>query len=276
MISNVSRLLGRSRRAINDTHPVVERALSTAVRYYATARVRQAQVVGAVRYDAPIEPMRLYEVDPQRIERTVSWTSISANRKRDEQPLFRQPKYRLAGRVFDGDWDRAEKRFTDSTIYRSFRQHFEEGVPWERTRFYEETLATIEAGETPWDCRSETDLQRRCERLDDLYDRIAAEGYKTQDELHESGSPTTSPHRIYRVIWSEIAVNIGRDGEFVFQDGRNRLAIARLLGLDSVPVVVLVRHRDWQRKRDLVARGDVKRRHLPERFRTHPDLVDLF
>lgn len=276
MISNVNRLLGRSRSAISDTHPLVERAVSTAVRYYATARVRQARVVGAVRYDAPIEPERLYEVDPRRIERTVSWTNISADRKSGEHPLFRRPKYRLAGRVFDGEWDTIEDRFTDSTIYRSFRRHFEEGVPWERTDFYEETLEAIEAGGVLWDCRSRSDLDRRCAQLDDIYGRMASDGYKTQDELHELGDPTTSPHRIYRVIWCEIGVNVGRDGELIFQDGRNRLAIARLLGLDSIPVVILVRHREWQRTRDRVARGELGRSDLSERLREHPDLVDLF
>lgn len=276
MISGIATLLSRSRSAVRDAHPLVERTLSTAVRYYATARVTQAELVGAVRYDAPIDARRLYEVDPQRIERTVSWTRISADRKADEHPRFRRPKYLLAGRVFGGDWDRTADDVTDSTVYRSFRAHFEDGLAWERTAFYAETLAAIEAGTTPWDCRTETDLRRRCERLDDLYEQIATEGYRTQNELYERGHPAPSPHRTYRTVWGEIAVNVGRDGEFVFQDGRNRLAMARILGLESVPVVILVRHEDWQRTRDRVAGGELTRNDLSERLRTHPDLVGLF
>jgi hypothetical protein len=274
--SNVSRLLGRSRRVASDTHPLVERAVSAAVRYYATAQVERARVVAALRYDALIDPHRLYEVDPQRIDRTVSWTRISADPKADEHPRFRRPKYRLAGRVFDGDWDRTADNITDSTVHRSFRAHFEDGVPWERTDFYAETLAAIEAGAEQWDCRSEADLQRRCEQLDDIYERMATEGYRTQNELYERGHPDPSSHRIYRVIWGEISVHVGRDGGFVFQDGRNRLAMARVLGLESIPVAILVRHEDWQRKRDRIARGDLERSDLPERLRTHPDLVGLF
>lgn len=276
MLSNVDGLLGRSRRAISETHPAVERTISTAVRYYVTARVKQASVLGAIRYDAPIDPERIYRVDPKRIERTVTWTEISANRKGDEHPRFRRSKYLLAGRVFGGEWDTIEDRVTDSTIYQSFQCHFEHGVPWERTAFYEETLAAIDAGEYPWDCRSRSDLDRRCRQLDRIYERIETEGYKTQNELHERGDPTTSPHRIYRVIWSEVGVHVGRDGEFVFQDGRNRLAMARLLDLDSIPVVILVRHEKWQRTRDRIARGELERSELPDRLREHPDLVDLF
>ena len=137
MRSNATRLLRRSQSAISDAHPIVGRAVSVAVRCYATARVRQASALAALRYDAPIDPERLYDVDPQRIDRTVTWTRISADRKGDEHPRFRRPKYLLAGRIFDGEWDRIERRVTDSTIYRSFRRHFEGGIRWERTRFYE-------------------------------------------------------------------------------------------------------------------------------------------
>ena len=276
MTVNARRLLQRSRSAISGSHPVIESAVSTAVRNYATARVREAQLRAAVRYDAPIDPERLHEVDPGRIDRTVSWTRISADRKRDEHPRFRRPKYLLAGRVFGGDWDETADSFADSTIYGSFRRHFREGIPWEETAFYRETLDAISAGATPWDCDSESDLRRRCERLDAIYERMATEGYRTQDELHEAGDPTTSSYRLFRVVWGEVAVNVGRDGEFVFQDGRNRLSMARLLGLDTVPVVVLVRHAEWQRTRDRLARGDLSRADLPERLRGHPDLVDLF
>jgi len=115
MTSTVGRLLGQSRGTIEGTHSAAERLLSTAVRYYATARVRESSLLGRLRYDAPIDPERLYDVDPRRIERTVSRTRISAGRKTEEHPLFQQPKYRLAGRVFDGDWDRVDERFTNST-----------------------------------------------------------------------------------------------------------------------------------------------------------------
>ncbi len=276
MISTAERLFRQSRNLLDDSHPVVEQAVSTAVRYYATSWVRGGAILGSIRYDAPIEPEQLYEIGPKTIERTLSWTRISADRKSDEHPRFQQPKYRLAGRVFEGDWDTTSKRFTESTIYQSFLEHFQEGVTWKRTNFYNETLAAIDDGATPWGCKSQMDLDKRCDQLDELYDQLAQHGYRTQNELHELGDPTTSPHRIYRVIWSEIAVHIGREGEFIFQDGRNRLAIARLLDLDSISVVVLVRHSNWQQKRDRIARGELKRSDLPRRLRNHPDLVKLF
>jgi hypothetical protein len=249
--------------------------LGVLVRYYTLSWIETAAVVGSIRYDAPIDPMRIYYVDPRRIDRTVSWTHIPSDMKANEHPRFRPPKYRLAGRVFDGDWDRGDARISDSIIYRSFASRFEDDVPWEETVFYEENLTLIEGGATPWGCASRSDLDERCKRLDGLYERIATEGYRSQDELHEAGDPTTSPHRAYRVLWGEIAVHVGRDGEWIFQDGRHRLAIARIQGLEEVPVVVLVRHEKWQRTRDRIARGELNLSDLPEDLRTHPDLVDL-
>ena len=43
----------------------------------------------------------------------------------------------------------------------------------------------------------------------------------------------------------EIIVHIARDGSFLFDDGRHRLSIAKILRLTQVPVLVLLRHRDW-------------------------------
>lgn len=276
MLDVVDRTLRGLQNVARETHPAIARVLSTPVRLYIAAWIKVATIRGSLRYAAPIQPTRIYYADPQRIDRAVTWTDIPVDKKASEHPRFRPPNYRLAGRVFDGEWDRVDDRVSESTIYRSFVAHFQDGVPWQETRFYDETLRAIESGQTLWSCASRSDLDRRCEHLDDLYDRIATEGYKTQDELYDSQGSTLSQYRFYRVLWGEIAVHVGRDGEFVFQDGRNRLAIARVLGLEAVPVVILVRHEQWQRLRDQLVTGELAPSNLTPELRTHPDVVDLF
>ncbi|MFP8955539.1 hypothetical protein ACLI4Y_02340 [Natrialbaceae archaeon A-CW3] len=66
----------------------------------------------------------------------------------------------------------------------------------------------------------------------------------------------------------EIRVNIGRDGRCILHSGHERLAVAYLVGLESVPVHVYVRHERWQRRRDRIALtgGDIGE---------HPDLDGL-
>lgn len=47
-------------------------------------------------------------------------------------------------------------------------------------------------------------------------------------------------------------MDISRDGEFLFVDSTHRLSAAKLLGLDTVPVTVLVRHEEWVQKLESV------------------------
>lgn len=97
---------------------------------------------------------------------------------------------------------------------------------------------------------------------DALYQSIKTRGYLRQSELGGSDD-------------DEILAAIGRDGRYILLSGAKRLAIARRLGLASVPVNVTVRHNKWEasRQRVLVYAG----RHEGRVYQRvlHPDLVDL-
>jgi hypothetical protein len=76
---------------------------------------------------------------------------------------------------------------------------------------------------------------------------------------------------------ADIQVDIGRDGEILQHNGRHRLWFAQHLDIDKIPVVVIVRHEEWQELRDEIANATSKanlsdraRRHLD-----HPDMVDV-
>jgi cyclopropane fatty-acyl-phospholipid synthase-like methyltransferase len=43
----------------------------------------------------------------------------------------------------------------------------------------------------------------------------------------------------------EVAVNIGRHGDLLFNNGAHRLCIAKLLNLPQIPIKITVRHRQW-------------------------------
>ena len=275
MIDHVDNALRTTQNAIVGRHPAGDRLIEELTRTYALSWIYARMARTRLGHAAPIDPGRLLWVDPDAIQRTVSWTEISADRKGAEHPRFQAPNYRLAGQVFGGDWDRREAWFEQSTLFQSFVAHFERGVPWEQTALYEESRDAISAGATLWGCETPDAFDRRCAELDRLYDRIA-DGYRTQTELRTPAHPISAVDRLYRAVWGEIAVSIGRDGEWVFVDGRNRLAIAKLQGIAAVPVVVLVRHSEWQQLRNRVARGAVEPAGLPDAVRTHPDLEQLY
>lgn len=251
-------------RRFVDRHPRWESALLRARDGYARAYVRTRWATNCLRYAAPPKPYRLIEVDPAEIERVV--------------PLV-GPKFKHAGTVVDGDWDRTDKRFERMDVFRAYERHFVEGVPWDETAFYHRILDEIEQGGTRWGCQSQRAFDERCERLDRLYETIRDEGYRTQAELRGTGASDPilgdnrqSPRDLKTERFkNEIAVSIGRDGEVIFADGRNRLSIVKLLDLDAVPVRVLRRHRDWQAIRDAATRDSP----VPPFSRDHPDLQGL-
>lgn len=252
-------------RRVVSRHPRWESALLRGRDGYARATVRLRWLVNRLRYAAPPAPYRLIEVDPEAIERVVALES---------------PKFKDAGTVVGGEWDRTAERFEEMDVFRAYERHFVEDVPWEETAFYDRIVDEIERGFVRWGCQTRREFDERCEQLDSLYETIRTEGYRTQAELCDSAAsdPISKTHggksrRDLKTerFKNEIAVNIGRDGELFFADGRNRLSIAKLLNLDTVPVRVLRRHCGWQAVRDAYVRGST----IPAEFRDHPDLVGL-
>lgn len=262
MVTQFDRWLrGLGRRTV-ESCPPAERPLWHARSLYAAGYLHWVRLRSSLRYEAPIDPFRVVRIPPSAVELTA-------------EEFKGLPKYRRAGRVVGGDWDRDTDRFRERTIFRSFRAHFEDGVPWPETEFFAETVARIEDGETWWDCGSREAFERRCAELDALYESIARVGVRSQAELAstEGEEPVRKdrPNALARRIEDEIAVHVGRDGTFLFCDGRNRLSMAKLLDVDSIPVRIMVRHEKWQTFRDDVAAGRV----APGDRAGHPDVRQL-
>lgn len=190
-------------------------------------------------YDSPIEPLDLYSIAPTDI------TSIPSRKIGTTWECS----------VKSGDWDKNLKDFVNtSTTYRSFQQRFENDIDWEDTELYSTAMGNVRSGETWKTCDSEDEIIDRLHSYDELYNRIKEEGYKTQRQLR-SETLSTDPlqdKRHHPPEFSEITIDIGRDGELIWYSGTHRLSIARILGLETVPVRVRVRHEKWQRYRDEV------------------------
>ena len=184
------------------------------------------------------------------------------------------------GRVLDGDWDEPEGRFEETTVYRSLRARFLEGADWAETELYAQYRDRLERGDPYWRCTTEAELEAYFERIDALYETVAEEGYRSQRELlaDDDADPRGENTDAVHPVVQEIGVNVYRDGELVKKGaGFHRLAIAKLLDLEEIPVTVRVRHADWQAVRDEIRAasspeelGDRARAHLE-----HPDLQDV-
>lgn len=241
---------------------------------YIKTRLLATNIKNGILYNNPPKTYDLISVDPANITWTISWNSLENQKKIDRPDFFDKGAARLAGTVRGGDWDKNLKSFENCVVYESFVSHFIEGVSWEETYLFQQSIEQISQGEFFWGCKSVGEFERRCERLDDLFDNIKHHGYKSQGELHPRSDPFNSTRQnAVSNLENEIIIHIGRDGNLIFYDGRNRLSIAKILNLESIPVVVGIRHQKWQQLRESVSNGE--KAVVTESIRNHPDLRNI-
>lgn len=221
---------------------------SVAPQYY-----RMSRSFDTDSYETSVDPYALVPIDPDNV------TRFSGR----EYPPWRNRKHRF-GSVQGGQWDQRRahvgpkydyhadlylsERFDESIIHRSIERHFDDGVPWRETVFVQGLVDWLNRHERVWHgCETDREILDRCRQIDELYESIRRRGYVRQHEFARREQPTTG---FLETLANEIVVDIARDGEFLFVSGRHRLSIAKILGLNEIPVAVLVRHRKWMEDRD--------------------------
>jgi hypothetical protein len=212
------------------------------------------------------DPNRTYWIDPKKIELSCVLPTYE--------------KYGERGKVIGGNWDRERIPFTELDSYRAIEDRFVGGKTWKETDFYHRILEEISSGIVKWGCRNREDLDRRCAYLDAVFEDMKTNGYRSQEDLMRNGEYIRAPFRAHEEsslikIEDEITVRIGHDGVILFEDGRHRLAMAKVLGIDSIPVKVTVRHADWiQFRKEVIeyARSQNGKLYAPI---THMDLTNM-
>jgi len=135
--------------------------------------------------------------------------------------------------VMDGDWDLARRyELKDAVKHQAMAQHFVEGMRWQDTELFRAIYAERLLRES---VKRQTTLSGLAEfyarRVDTLYEDMRKHGYDRRAEPKP------------RVV-------IGRDGEiFLTNQGNHRVAIAKLLGIESIPCTVQCRHEQWLTRR---------------------------
>ncbi|MEY7851222.1 hypothetical protein AB7C87_18705 [Natrarchaeobius sp. A-rgal3] len=176
-------------------------------------------------------------------------------------------------KVLSGNWDHNLPSFEETFPFDAFEDHFVDEKPWSETTMYDFLEEMFAAGRSWGGYTSFPEAEERLEKIDELYNNIRQHGYLTQEEIAQNAEehPIGIPHWANgNPIKHEIVVDIGRNGEIIFEDGRHRLAIAKILNLEEIPVQVAVRHNKWQSKREKYV-SDPSSIKMSE----HPDLEIL-
>lgn len=163
------------------------------------------------------------------------------------------------GDILKGDWDLlksdlehprwCEDALNNHLLYKAMVRRYRAGVPWDETEFVQKVRQDVDQYGKGWygKCKSQEMVNEQCERVDNLYDSIKTEGYTFGN--YTEGSVSTAQYlkrQFFEDTFHEITVNINRYGEYLFNgDGRHRLFISKILGLNRIPVLVVVYHWDW-------------------------------
>ena len=224
-------LLNATLRTIRSTLPTNRRlSLEEAL---ARRRTTDVDAVG-------LDPYRLCWVDPAKIVR------ISGR----ERP--RQGGSAGCGRVEGGDWDIrppdpagdpignlvCAPRFESTSHYKSLAQHFLDGVPWAETEFI--ALLREMGGDPNWPAyKNSNAIELTCSRLDRLFADVVGRGVRPNREIVLEQRYGES---FLFTMRHEILVDVARNGQLLFYEGRHRLSIAKLAAVQSVPVAIATRH----------------------------------
>jgi len=135
-------------------------------------------------------------------------------------------------------------------------QRFAEGNEWEDTVYYQTGMERINAGKSfsPLSySQTVSGLKKYLQSLDNLYADIKENGYDMS---------------------SVITAQIGRNGELMVIQGQHRVTIARIIGVEKIPVRIQYRHDEWEALRtDIYNNGLPKER--TDELRDHPDLQNV-
>lgn len=189
------------------------------------------QAVGFLGLGTVKSPFRVVWIQPDRIKQRLE--------KRPPALYFRFFKFRhrKVGKIIGGDWDKRVRPFDkEYDLYLGYRKHFLNKLKWEETEFFQRVKKQIEAeGFDKWGCTSLEDFKERLASLDLMFEDMKRQGYKSQREIGNFFSRS----------FDEINVCVSRDGELILFEGRNRLSMAKVLGLEQVPVLVMGCHKSY-------------------------------
>lgn len=222
-------------------------------------------------YEAPLSPFETISVNPSRITKNTGRENAShyMNRRHSvgEFSSGTWDKQRTPFNIQSGNTLLSGHIFDETPFYRGLVQRYNHSLDWEETIIYNILREEVINGKKGWrGIKSLADIYNYLSRIDELYDSISSEGYKRQIDIAKNGD--SGRVGFIDHIAHEITVDIGRQGEILFVDGKHRLAISKILNLNEIPVTVLVRHKKWMEHRDEVWKSPSKDGSW------HPDLMD--
>jgi hypothetical protein len=206
------------------------------------------------------DPFKLIYVDPSDITHHLTFT----------------PR---RGWVISRDMNKNSMPFFELPIPKCLKLRYDTGYRWNDPRLKQMFIHALKNDRDGWSY-SDQKYKNRCDKIDRVYNSIKKEGYKSQKQLLEEDRTAThmNTNDTVHPILNEVGVSINEDGDFLWSRcGMNRLALAKIIGIESIPVMVYLRHERWQAIRNEICDVAEDKQSLGEiiKFNNNPDLIDI-
>jgi len=141
--------------------------------------------------------------------------------------------------VVDGEWDRNVKPVESDIRHRGVYEFLRDGLPFRKTALFRHESKIFERGEACRGCSTAREYARsRSWFVRTLYDDLMSTG-RLRSNLRFVADEGEAART------AEICVAVARDGRPILCTGWHRTSVARLVGIDWIPVRVVLRHREW-------------------------------
>jgi len=205
-----------------------------------------------------MDPNKVYWISPERLNYSMNFQK--------ETKFFLDCTEKMRGKILDGKWDKTRINFTDLPIYRNIKQILEKDEKLRTTDFFNFILNTAKSPNNFWNAMTTNNLHKLFEYFISLQ---IIPGFEVDSQKKNVQFKSD--------YYDAIDVNIGRNGEYLFQNNHYLLSIAKVLKVKTVPVRVFVRHTKWQKKRDFVInylQNDIEKGLLYQPI-VHPDFLGI-
>ena len=177
-------------------------------------------------------------------------------------------------RVLNGNWDLDPISFDNLLQFKSIKDRYLFEKNWEDTELYNLVPNEKSKKKYTWTFRNEFIRDQKLKEIHHLYRNIKKNGYKSQKDLFSFKKWCIKYD--WKPVLDEILIAIGRDGDMFFINGKHRICIAKILNLTKIPVIILIRHKQWMefRKRLFILAKNSYNGKIISHLR-HPDLQDI-
>lgn len=140
--------------------------------------------------------------------------------------------------------------FIESACFKAFEDVFIYGKEWSETEWFQSSINRINQGTALWGCSTQEELYRRYNvDIRDLYSSIKTYGFLDQNTIARNSQSDEDFNAVSllgrRPISAshEIKIGVNQYNEILFLDGRHRLAIALILGIEWISVKLVFMHK---------------------------------